>query len=537
MEEFALTEEEALREVGNRLMQGWTMLQDACPLSGFPLVEKDGVVWSVRCDMEVRTSASAGSSAQFADASAASPSSYTPPASAAASSTNEYMANAHLFSQRMSEKLLMGWQMIEEQCPVTNAVPLMLDSDGRRWSAATNDYVGAIAGQDDASAPPAPTSADAAATTAALVERFRAEAAESAAARERRQQTDAYSSRMGEKLLMGWRMLDRNCPVTNAVPLMQSPDGRLWSAATDEFIIEAGSGADVGVEEEEEEDIDATAASWETSSYMRDMPASFAEGASTAPAAASTAPAAASPQRRALSAYEREMPASFASSPAAAATATATASATRARDMDAMSSAIGQKLLAGWMMLEATCPVTGLVPLMRDLEGRDWSAATGGYVDEVAEEEVEPVAVQPAAVQPLQYGSLGGNDSPRRQQRQRQQQQMATQTATRTQTQTQTQTRDAPTPVRTTQTPRTREVSPQGATSSVGRSLDLALEATRAALDGHRRALELVAATASNSEDAFAQAERLVLALGNCAETITKISNAKAATQAQGPLH
>lgn len=78
---------------------------------------------------------------------------------------------------------------------------------------------------------------------------------------------------------------------------------------------------------------------------------------------------------------------------------------------------------------------------------------------------------------------------------------------------------------------------PQGATSSVGRSLDLALEATRAALDGHRRALELVAATASNSEDAFAQAERLVLALGNCAETITKISNAKAATQAQGPLH
>ena len=503
MEEFALTEEEALREVGNRLMQGWTMLQDACPLSGFPLVEKDGVVWSVRCDMEVRTSASAGSSAQFADASAASPSSYTPPASAAASSTNEYMANAHLFSQRMSEKLLMGWQMIEEQCPVTNAVPLMLDSDGRRWSAATNDYVGAIAGQDDASAPPAPTSADAAATTAALVERFRAEAAESAAARERRQQTDAYSSRMGEKLLMGWRMLDRNCPVTNAVPLMQSPDGRLWSAATDEFIIEAGSGADVGVEEEEEEDIDATAASWETSSYMRDMPASFAEGASTAPAA----------------------------------TATATASATRARDMDAMSSAIGQKLLAGWMMLEATCPVTGLVPLMRDLEGRDWSAATGGYVDEVAEEEVEPVAVQPAAVQPLQYGSLGGNDSPRRQQRQRQQQQMATQTATRTQTQTQTQTRDAPTPVRTTQTPRTREVSPQGATSSVGRSLDLALEATRAALDGHRRALELVAATASNSEDAFAQAERLVLALGNCAETITKISNAKAATQAQGPLH
>ena len=215
-----LSEEAALKEVGNRLMQGWTMLQDTCPLSNFPLISKDGVVFSVRCNMDVRTEGSA----QFANA----------PEPAASRSTARTAADD--YSQRMSEKLLMGWQMLEEQCPVTGAVPLMRSPDGRLWSAATNAFL------DDAAngTPPAAASPPRAAQPAADAQSRWREPAESPSDSERRAQTDLYSSRMGEKLLQGWRMLDRNCPTTGAVPLMQAPDGRLWSAATDEFLSETG---------------------------------------------------------------------------------------------------------------------------------------------------------------------------------------------------------------------------------------------------------------------------------------------------------
>jgi len=45
-------------------------------------------------------------------------------------------------SQRLSEKMMMGWSMLYEHCPVTNSCPLLLDPrTGKKWSAALNAYV------------------------------------------------------------------------------------------------------------------------------------------------------------------------------------------------------------------------------------------------------------------------------------------------------------------------------------------------------------------------------------------------------------
>ena len=38
---------EAFNEMRRRMIEGWTMSQQACPISGFPLVKKKGVVWSM----------------------------------------------------------------------------------------------------------------------------------------------------------------------------------------------------------------------------------------------------------------------------------------------------------------------------------------------------------------------------------------------------------------------------------------------------------------------------------------------------------
>lgn len=48
-----------------------------------------------------------------------------------------------------------------------------------------------------------------------------------------------YSNAIADKLLKGWTLLDEHCPVTGAVPLLQSLDGHKWSAATNSFIEES----------------------------------------------------------------------------------------------------------------------------------------------------------------------------------------------------------------------------------------------------------------------------------------------------------
>ena len=57
------TEAEALEDVSARMLQGWTMLGDACPVAGCntPLVRsRQGEVWCARCAAAVVTSVDDG---------------------------------------------------------------------------------------------------------------------------------------------------------------------------------------------------------------------------------------------------------------------------------------------------------------------------------------------------------------------------------------------------------------------------------------------------------------------------------------------
>jgi uncharacterized Zn finger protein (UPF0148 family) len=206
-----LPEKEAYAEMSKRLLGGWTMLNEHCPISGFPLLRKDGVTWSVRCNMAVK-SADEAPNATLAPAPAPAPAP-SPPASPAAAAAaalpepapapapptlaerlrqrtvpefdegevdlrmpsapepapsatsgaggpNGAVISSTEISAQLSDLLLKGWRMLEEECPVTSACPLMQQkSTGRKFSVAMQKFVDEL-GEDPAAAPaPAPAPA------------------------------------------------------------------------------------------------------------------------------------------------------------------------------------------------------------------------------------------------------------------------------------------------------------------------------------------------------------------------------------------
>ena len=62
----------------------------------------------------------------------------------------------------------------------------------------------------------------------------------------------------------------------------------------------------------------------------------------------------------------------------------------RGEFVKAMLKRISEKLLMGWKMLKAVCPITNECPLLEDKNGRQWSAALNMYVDEYKEVEDVP---------------------------------------------------------------------------------------------------------------------------------------------------
>ena len=128
---------EAQEELNEKLLSGWSMLNDLCPISRYPLVKNPntGEVWSIRCQMHVK---------------AGDPST-TSPVSPSTNKENEMaqqtagasaVTSVDMQSKYLSEKLLKGWRMLEETCPITHSCPLMLDpATNRKWSAAINDYI------------------------------------------------------------------------------------------------------------------------------------------------------------------------------------------------------------------------------------------------------------------------------------------------------------------------------------------------------------------------------------------------------------
>jgi uncharacterized Zn finger protein (UPF0148 family) len=256
---------EAFNEMRRRMIEGWTMSQQACPISGFPLVKKKGVVWSIRCKCELTDpdektglravkAAAQGAESAFGGPS---PASKQPTPKKKLAGTPGRREKMNQQSKLISEKLLQGWKMLKAVCPITAECPLLEDKAGRQWSAAINMYVDEYQKESSmgpqAEAPPrettpAPTSnniaGDEPAPEVAADARFDdwkpPTAEEEREIREKQKRSDAMSKKMGQMLLVGWKMLEEICPVTREVPLMMDKEGKKFSVALNAYITEEG---------------------------------------------------------------------------------------------------------------------------------------------------------------------------------------------------------------------------------------------------------------------------------------------------------
>lgn len=197
-----LSDAETKQETQRLLLSGkWRMLGESCPITHLPLFlnKENGMVWSVKLQMpvQIESQATAGatttSSPTMPAAETPAPVSSTEisarigqkllqgwellnevgedgvplmkdlqgnlwsPTQGDMSNNPPQQLNEEIpehdplppmrgedgdVSQRIGQKLLLGWTMLAENCPVTMACPLFRDpSNGKMWSAALNDYL------------------------------------------------------------------------------------------------------------------------------------------------------------------------------------------------------------------------------------------------------------------------------------------------------------------------------------------------------------------------------------------------------------
>ena len=240
------TEAEALEDVSARMLQGWTMLGDACPVAGCntPLVRsRQGEVWCARCGAAVvkegdamavpssppsTTEVAQKARAAWAEAAArddddeheetaSSPRARPGWAVEAAEADGEDVvitqrkprdAKARdAASAAIGQKLLSGWTLLDEACGrCTVGVPLMRDTNQRKFCVACDAY------EDDAVAASAPSRDEGEDWRKFIVE----EPAE-----------DPLAVPLSEHLVKGYVLLGKQCPAKDCPsPLMRAPDGR-----------------------------------------------------------------------------------------------------------------------------------------------------------------------------------------------------------------------------------------------------------------------------------------------------------------------
>ena len=247
--------QEAFAVMDDYLSKGWQMTNEPCPVSNFPLIKSpDGTrIWSVRCQMEI-ISEGAARQMQLSSSPAPTQSVAKPEEKVAEKSAAE---KSDVYAKRIGEKLLQGWSLLQETCPVSMECPLMADTDGRQWSPALNAYLDdysprAEGGVDDAAAEPAvkksqrQTMEEMPADFSGLSEDVGSE----------REEFNEWSKKMGEMLCQGWSMSAELCPWTKALPLM-CKDGRKYSVAAGKYVEEVEVENARAKEEEEEEQVAA----------------------------------------------------------------------------------------------------------------------------------------------------------------------------------------------------------------------------------------------------------------------------------------
>jgi uncharacterized Zn finger protein (UPF0148 family) len=225
-------------EITKRMQDGWKMLDEVCPISHFPLIEKNGIKYSGRCNLEVLS----GSQAEERN---------VLPRNSPAASDDSYelipsgdegikLASSNEQSAKMGELLLQGWRMMEECCEYGGCPYMQHPTNGRKFSVATGKYsdesIEPETAQSSSQGSPANPSPSAKPTNAPP-----------------QMSEEAMSAKMGELLLRGWIMLEEVCPVTQAVPLMlDKASGRKFSVATDCYVDELEVAAQFADVEEEE---------------------------------------------------------------------------------------------------------------------------------------------------------------------------------------------------------------------------------------------------------------------------------------------
>ena len=276
------TEAEALEDVSARMLQGWKMLGDSCPMPACntPLVEsRRGEVWCARCGAAVLRAPPAGASLPPAPPPAPTPKEAHDAAVRAWNgdddddddefhdvSEPEVVAKAVVAapeappaprfaakykkrddaSAAIGRKLLQGWTLLDAPCPRDGCVgcPLMKDGrdpDARRYCVSCEAYE-----DDEPAEPSAPSSPE----SAVLVEKtfdspppapaavdnwrdFVVREDDTAVANwrdfvvEDRSAEPLGSDVLGKHLLLGWAMLGDICPNPGCnSPLMRAPGGK-----------------------------------------------------------------------------------------------------------------------------------------------------------------------------------------------------------------------------------------------------------------------------------------------------------------------
>jgi uncharacterized Zn finger protein (UPF0148 family) len=303
-----MSEDDAYAEMSKRLLAGWTMLNEHCPISGFPLLQKGDVIWSVRCQMEVRagagpptppgalgppehpsTTAPASPGGPFPSepldiAPAPAPlaerlrnghvahlseSAHPPPLSSSSSSAPPpAQGSGDLsdddISSELGQLLLQGWRMLDEQCPSGRCPLMQARGSERRYSVALGKYTDELQPPTTDQATAGRGSAASQAAAQQPVEGSgQGDPAQAHGLGTTSLSSDQISANLGQLLLQGWTMLEEECPVTGACPLMQERQStRKYSVALGKYLDEleteksaapAPTKADVLVDEAGEE--------------------------------------------------------------------------------------------------------------------------------------------------------------------------------------------------------------------------------------------------------------------------------------------
>ena len=273
---------DSFAEMRKRIDRRLGMRQETCPITGFPLISKGGVLWSIRCQCQIKDPNSTTGGIELKKAETPKPPASNTPVknSSKTKKKTQFLGTPgrrermNVQSKRISEKLLMGWKMLKTVCPITNECPVLEDKNGRQWSAALNMYLDEYKEEEDTptnETPPTqthmsqPTASVQSASSISsrsnnvVVDEPAPEhdftdgwkpptAEEEREMAEKQKRHDEMSKKMGQMLLTGWKMLDEICPVTGEVPLMQDKDGRKFSVALNACIGEDGSKEDEELE-------------------------------------------------------------------------------------------------------------------------------------------------------------------------------------------------------------------------------------------------------------------------------------------------